>query len=195
MKGKGCRIKLEQVETLKLMCKIDMSFDDFFNTNGHITFVNKMAAFLNIEPTKIKIVKIIPGSVVLDLAIAGDESEDGESADGGGSSGSGSSDKKLDLSALKDKVDGASKEELSTSLGFKVAEISATHHDTKDYVKKEDVGEARLKWLMLDDHKKDGEGEAIKEVAKPLNDPFVTQWGWIAFGIVLGVAFIALGGY
>lgn len=94
MKGKGCRIKLEQVETLKLMCKIDMSFDDFFNTNGHITFVNKMAAFLNIEPTRIKIVKIIPGSVVLDLAISGDESEDGESADGGGSSGSGSSDKK-----------------------------------------------------------------------------------------------------
>jgi hypothetical protein len=130
MKGKGCRIKLEQVETLKLMCKIDMSFDEFFRTDGHITFVNKMAAFLNIEPTRIKIVKIIPGSVVLDLAIPGDESEDGESADQG-SSGSGSTDK-LDLSALKNKVNNASKKELSSSLGFNVSEISATHHDTKD---------------------------------------------------------------
>merc|ERR1719456_346462 len=145
MMGPGCSIKLEQVETLKLMCKIDMSFEDFFKTDGHITFVNKMAAFLNINPTKIKIVKIMPGSVVLDLAISGDETDDS------GSGSSSSKGTKVDLKALKNKVNSSSKDELSKSLGFKVAAISATHHDTKDYVKVADVGDdIRNKWLEVD---------------------------------------------
>lgn len=45
-----------------------------------------------------------------------------------------------------------------------------------------------------------GEGEAIEAVTvpKPTAHPqmvMATQWGWIASGIALGVAFMALGGY
>lgn len=141
---------LEQVETLKLACKIDMSFDEFFSTDGHITFLNKMAAFLKIEPTRIKIVRIIPGSVNILLAISADEEAEGEGSQTGNAGGTSS---KLDLTALEKKINSTSNQELSVSLGFQVSEISATHHDTKEYVKLADVGHAqRSKWLAEGEH-------------------------------------------
>jgi len=176
------------VKTLKLACKIDMSFDDFFATDGHITFINNMASFLNINPNRIKIVSIKPGSVDVDMSISEEVQEssaqenDGSSGSGSssGSSGSGSSNggsssgntsesSPLDLAELAAKIVTASKtDELSKATGFKVAEVKAEVHDTKDYKPVAVVPEdKRRAFLEEDPVEVDGEGEEEGEADAP----------------------------
>ena len=43
--------------------KIEMDFDTFYDTNGPMLFIDKMAAFLGIPNDKLRIVSIVEGSV------------------------------------------------------------------------------------------------------------------------------------
>lgn len=186
MKGKGCRIKLEQVETLKLMTKIDLSFDEFFESDGHITFINKMAAFLNIEPTRIKIVSIIPGSTVVTTKITNEEDNE-ETED--------KKEDRINLKDLKKKLSNASKAELSASLGVNILEVTAEHHDTGEYDPNKPVPEElRNKFLDVDEEK--GEEETVLLTEEKTEEPDkIILWGWIVFGIILGVAFVVGAGW
>jgi len=49
--------------------KLDMSFDDFLSNNGQTSFVDNVAALLGISPSRIKVTKIVRGSVVIDFSV------------------------------------------------------------------------------------------------------------------------------
>jgi len=54
---------------VQVTAKIQMDFNTFFATNGPTAFINNLTAFLNIDPSRVKIVKIVPGSVVIDFQV------------------------------------------------------------------------------------------------------------------------------
>ena len=53
--------------------KIEMALDTFYDTDGPMLFIDKMAAFLGIPNDKLRIVSIVSGSVVIDYEIIMDE--------------------------------------------------------------------------------------------------------------------------
>ena len=53
--------------------KIEMDIETFYETNGPMLFIDKMAAFLGIANDKLRIVSIIPGSVKIVYEIILDE--------------------------------------------------------------------------------------------------------------------------
>jgi len=53
--------------------KIEMDIETFYETNGPMLFIDKMAAFLGIGNDKLRIVSIIPGSVKIVYEIILDE--------------------------------------------------------------------------------------------------------------------------
>lgn len=196
MKGKGCRIRLMQVETLKLACKIDMNFDDFFKQDGHITFLNKMASFLNISPTRIKIVSIIPGSVKIEMKITKEETKEetkGESSDKSADSSESTTDTSsadIDLSIIQKKLQ-TSAEEISKATGFTISEVAAEVHDTKDQKPIEVVPEEQRKqFLEIEEEEEEGETEVIlNEIEVPQTAPI----DWVLVGFCIGLGVTALG--
>ena len=53
--------------------KIEMDIETFYETNGPMLFIDKMAAFFGIGNDKLRIVSIIPGSVKIVYEIILDE--------------------------------------------------------------------------------------------------------------------------
>ena len=53
--------------------KLEISLDDFYKTNGPITFVDKMCAFLGITTDKMRIVSIVEGSVIINYEVVLDD--------------------------------------------------------------------------------------------------------------------------
>jgi len=75
LKGK-CELLIKQVEVVAVNAKIEMDFDQFFNSDGPVRFIDNMAAFLGIDPSKIKIAKIQKGSVIIYFLIISNENAD-----------------------------------------------------------------------------------------------------------------------
>jgi len=78
LKGE-CELLIKQVDVVAVNAKIEMDFDQFFSTDGPTRFIDNMAAFLNIDPSKLKIAKIQKGSVIIDFLIISNEKEDASS--------------------------------------------------------------------------------------------------------------------
>ena len=74
--GEDCELLVKLVDVVKVNSKLDMDFDEFFATDGPTNFIDNMAAFLGIDPSKIKIAKITEGSVIIDFVIIPFEFED-----------------------------------------------------------------------------------------------------------------------
>jgi len=69
LQGADCELLVKLVDVVSVNAKLDMNFDDFFNNDGPTRFIDNMAAYLGIDPSKIKIAKIVPGSVIIDFVI------------------------------------------------------------------------------------------------------------------------------
>ena len=50
-----------------------MPINDFYTNNGQMMFIDKMTAFLKIPADKLKIVSILPGSVIVEYEIVLDD--------------------------------------------------------------------------------------------------------------------------
>lgn len=66
--GANCEFTLKLIDRVKVTAKLDMSFDEFFST-GQTSFVDNTAAVLGINPSRIKITRIIKGSVNVQFSI------------------------------------------------------------------------------------------------------------------------------
>jgi len=164
-----------------------MDFDTFFKQDGHVSFINKMAAFLNIAPTRVKIVSIVPGSVKISMAISEEAEEETAS---GEKVAKKSSSPAMDLSAMASKLTQAAKTgELTKATGFKVSEMEAEVHDTADYKPVSEVpAELRNKFLLPEE---DGEGEEEEMAAKDVVvAPFPIETVLIVCAIVVGLGLI-----
>lgn len=53
--------------------KIEMDYDSFYESNGPMLFIDKMAAFLGIPNNKLRIVSVVPGSVEIKFEVVLDE--------------------------------------------------------------------------------------------------------------------------
>jgi hypothetical protein len=62
----GCEVKLEGVNFLEGMVRLQWSIDDFFADGGHDTFVDRLSSALGIPQNNIRIVDTREGSVILE---------------------------------------------------------------------------------------------------------------------------------
>jgi len=74
--GADCELLIKLVDVVSVNAKLDMNFDDFFKNDGPTRFIDNMAAYLGIAPSKIKIAKIVPGSVIVDFVVIPSEKPD-----------------------------------------------------------------------------------------------------------------------
>ncbi|QDZ24800.1 fibrocystin-L [Chloropicon primus] len=64
--GKSLEVRTEAV--VQVSAKLDMNFADFYEER----YIENMASLLDIDPSRIKIVSVIPGSVIIDMIILQD---------------------------------------------------------------------------------------------------------------------------
>lgn len=64
-----CIVEIKQIKTVVLTLKIEMDLDTFYDTDGPMLFIDKMAAFLGIPNDKLRIVSIIKGSVIINYEV------------------------------------------------------------------------------------------------------------------------------
>lgn len=67
--GNECELLVKLVDVVLVNTKLEMDFDTFFATDGPTNFIDNMAVFLGIDPSKIKIAKITQGSVIIDFVV------------------------------------------------------------------------------------------------------------------------------
>lgn len=80
-----CTIKLSTKNSVALSFRLDMTVDDFFNSNGASTFLSRMSAALGISTSRIRIVGVYEGSVVIESQILQDDTVTDNSSSGGAS--------------------------------------------------------------------------------------------------------------
>ena len=64
-----CSLELKTMQSIQLGFRLEMTLEDFYSNNGEMTFLEKLAKQLNISRTRIKVVGIWKGSVVLKVMI------------------------------------------------------------------------------------------------------------------------------
>ena len=65
----SCKVEIEELNTIQLTTRLDISVADFYNDIGETTFIDRLAALLGIHPSRIKIVGVRQGSTILDYFI------------------------------------------------------------------------------------------------------------------------------
>lgn len=76
----ACTINLETTQSIALSFRIDMTVSDFFANDGETQFIDRMAAALNIPQSRIRIVGVYAGSVVVVSQIEADSAITDETA-------------------------------------------------------------------------------------------------------------------
>lgn len=123
--AKACRLRVGLVDSIQLTTRFSISLADFFSNNGPTNFINRMAALLNITDTsRIKIVGVYSGSVIVNTMI-----EDEGNADEYASVGSGASRIKVKRSTLDKLYEDGTLDAEFTSAGFGSLEsyVAATY--------------------------------------------------------------------
>lgn len=72
-----CHLELKTQDSIQLGLRMDMNINEFYSTNGQVSFIDKIAMQLGIERDRIKIVAIREGSVVINFEIEPNQSLDG----------------------------------------------------------------------------------------------------------------------
>jgi len=57
----NCLVRVRQVNTVVLSTHLSLDFDSFFANDKFGTFVNKISAFLDLDPARIKVVGVARG--------------------------------------------------------------------------------------------------------------------------------------
>ena len=65
----GCELELKTLQTIQLGLRMDLTLEQFYSSDGELSFLQKMALQLNISRDRIKIVGIRRGSVILNVSI------------------------------------------------------------------------------------------------------------------------------
>ena len=73
-----CQIRAETVNALMVTLRLEVSVADFFATEGHLTFIDRVSAVLSIAPYRVRIVGISEGSTVLTSFVEGEKGKTDE---------------------------------------------------------------------------------------------------------------------
>lgn len=66
----NCQVRVRLTSFVQLSARINIEYSQFFTNDGPTTLLTNIAAYLNIDPGRLKIVGIKPGSVEIILQIA-----------------------------------------------------------------------------------------------------------------------------
>lgn len=58
----NCQVRVRLASYIQLSVRISISIDDFYTNNGETLFITNICAYLSIDPGRLKIVGITPGS-------------------------------------------------------------------------------------------------------------------------------------
>jgi len=61
----NCLVRVRQVNTLVLSAYLTLDFDSFYKNDKFGTFANKVSAFLDLDPARIKVVGVARGLIML----------------------------------------------------------------------------------------------------------------------------------
>ena len=68
-----CKLKVRTINSVKVSVRMDSTIEDFYSNDGEALFVDKIASFLNIDPSRIRIVNVLKGSVIVNFDIVEDK--------------------------------------------------------------------------------------------------------------------------
>ncbi len=68
----GCSITLKTKQSIALSFRVEMTVNEFYSNNGETQFIDRLAASLGISQSRIRIVGVYEGSVVIESQIAED---------------------------------------------------------------------------------------------------------------------------
>lgn len=66
----NCQVQVRVTSSIKISMRLDIQVSDFYKNTGTTNFIDNIAAFLNIDPGRIRIVGVRTGSVIVDYFIA-----------------------------------------------------------------------------------------------------------------------------
>lgn len=69
LQGKDCVLKLETTDSIQLSFRLQSTVQEFYSTGGTDKFVRNLASALGINTSRIRILGVYEGSVVVDSAI------------------------------------------------------------------------------------------------------------------------------
>jgi hypothetical protein len=72
-KDPACEVTIDMVSSLKVKFKFDLDYDDFFANGNKASLTQTVASFLGIDASRIRIVNIRKGSVIIEQAIMPEE--------------------------------------------------------------------------------------------------------------------------
>lgn len=64
-----CIVRVRYIDAVKVNMRLTTTLEEFYQNNGVASFIDKMTAFLGIEMSRLKIVNIRRGSVIVDFFI------------------------------------------------------------------------------------------------------------------------------
>ena len=67
--NQDCKLKVRTVNSVKVSLRMDSTIEDFYSNDGEALFVDKIAAFLNIDASRIRIVNVLKGSVIVNFDV------------------------------------------------------------------------------------------------------------------------------
>ena len=65
-----CLLKIRTIDCIKVSLRMETTVEDFFKNDGESTFIDKISAFLNLDLSRVRIVNIRSGSVIVDFVVA-----------------------------------------------------------------------------------------------------------------------------
>lgn len=68
----GCVVQVRPRDSIMTSVRINWTVDEFYSSSGVTTFVQNMASVLGVDPSRVKIVSVYTGSVVIEIQILAD---------------------------------------------------------------------------------------------------------------------------
>jgi hypothetical protein len=65
----NCMVRVRYIDSVKVNMRLTTTLEEFYQNNGVASFIDKMTSFLGIETSRMKIVNIRRGSVIIDFFI------------------------------------------------------------------------------------------------------------------------------
>lgn len=69
----GCEIIVKPVDSIPSMVRLQWTMEEFYASGGPTSFADRVAGVLNIHASRVKVVSVYKGSVVVDYVIEIDE--------------------------------------------------------------------------------------------------------------------------
>jgi len=72
----NCRLEVREADSFPATVRMDWTLDEFYGDGGHTAFADRVAGVLGIHASRIKVVNVYKGSVVVDFSVEEEDEEE-----------------------------------------------------------------------------------------------------------------------